>query len=76
MEHSAGFPSAVDMMPEEMKREYLATDFSPRVETGDGMPQVVFHIFSPFGGIFRRIACAEVPEEEEAVFPYDCGICY
>lgn len=76
MDHGIGFLSAVGEMPDEMRREYLATDFSPRVEMADGMPQIVFHVFSPFGGIFRRIACAEVPEEEDAIFPYDCGVCY
>lgn len=76
MDHGIGFLSAVGEMPDEMKREYLATDFSPRVEFIDGMPRIVFHIFSSFGGIFRRVACVEVPEEEEPIFPYECGICY
>jgi hypothetical protein len=76
MDHGVGFLSSIDEMPAAMKREYLATDFSPKVEDADGNPRIVFHIFSPFGGIFRRVACSEVPEEEEPLFPYDCGICY
>ena len=76
MDHGIGCLSAVGEKPTEMRREQLATDFSPLVEMADGIPQIVFHVFSPFGGIFRRIACAEVPEEEDAIFPYDCGVCY
>ena len=76
VEFGADFLASVETMPAEMKRAYLTTDFSPRVEMVDGNPRIIFHIFSPFGGIFRRIACSEVPEEEEPVFPYECGICY
>lgn len=76
MEFSYGFTAAIEELPDDMKNAYRSTDFSPKVEIVDGAPQITFHIFSPFGGIFRRLACAEVPEEEEAVFPYDCGVCY
>ena len=76
MEFSNGFTAAVEELPDDMKNAYLSTDFSPKVEIVDGAPQVTFHIFSPFGGIFRRMACAEVPEDEKAVFPYACGVCY
>lgn len=71
-----GFVASVNEMPEDMRKKYLSTDFSPKVEIVDGLPRIVFHIFSPFGGIYRRIACTEVPEEEEPIFPYQCGICY
>ena len=76
VEFGAGFLASVEDMPAEVKREYMTTDFSPRVEMVDGNPRIIFHIFSPFGGIFRRIACVEIQEEEEPVFPYDCGIMY
>lgn len=76
MDQGIGFVASVNEMSEEMRQKYLSTDFSPKVEIVNGIPRIVFHIFSPFGGIYRRIACAEVPEEEEPIFPYECGICY
>ena len=84
LDFSLGFTASVDQMPEDMKREYQSANFAPMVEIVDGAPKITFHIFSPFGGIFRRIACAEISqeededeaEEEEAIFPYNCGVCY
>ena len=55
---------------------HLSTDFSPRVEMADGRPRIIFHVYTPFGGIFQEVACEEPPEDMEAVFPYECGICY
>ena len=76
MDQGIGFVASVNEMSEEMRQKYLSTDFSPKVEIANGIPRIVFHIFSPFGGIYRRIACAEVPDEEEPIFQYECGICY
>lgn len=76
MDQGIGFVASINEMSEDMRQKYLSTDFSPKVEIVDGTPRIAFHIFSPFGGIYRRIACAEVPDEEEPVFPYECGICY
>ena len=42
----------------------------------DGRPRIIFHVYTPFGGIFQEVACEEPPEDMEAVFPYECGICY
>lgn len=70
------FIESVDEMDDETRRRYLNTDFSPRVESAEGKFRIVFHIFSPFGGIFQRIAGEEPPDEEVALFPYCCGINY
>lgn len=76
MQFSSGFAIAVEELPDDVKNAYRAADFSPKVEVVDDVPRITFHVFSPFGGIFRRVACAEVPEVEKAVFPYDCDVCY
>ena len=76
MEFHEYFFREIKDMPEKLRQEYFSTDFSPRVEMEDGVPRIFYHIFSPFGGIYKREACVEPPEEEEAVIPFHCHVCY
>lgn len=76
MEFFQDFIASEDTMDEETHRRYLEADFSPKVEVVNGKPRIVFHIFSPFGGIFQRVA-GEIPlDDEVAIFPYDCNVNY
>ena len=65
MNFSERFIYSVGKMPEDIRSRYLSTDFSPRVEIADGKPRIIFHIFSPFGGIFRRVAGSESSRDEK-----------
>ena len=76
MEFHGYFFREIKDMPEKLRQEYFSTDFSPRVEMEDGVPRIFYHIFSPFGGIYKREACVEPTEEEEAVIPFYCHVCY